>query len=279
MAWNFYREGDTGWNNLVNALDKIWDFDWFYRDGNEHSDEIALFDSFIDDFLDYLTDEGVDLYEYKNKPFDIKYYFESYMNSDRSYAINDLYSKVEDWLSDAEEYASSRDYLDSMYLFENGAASVEFYTNDVKDNAERCFRLENTHGFNSAKDLEDAVWKAIDDGNLCTYDVYDGGSMGYHSSEEGDGEYFETGYCFLGNGEEEYQLDESVPFSDEYDYNNVLNNHIVHGDLLYVSSTLVYCYGVKWSDVEAAGDELGVRNGAASESEINLSSEEDIPRF
>ena len=290
---------EPAYNNIRNALTEheIFDKDWFSESGNE--DKEHLYDEFIDQFADWLEtqDELVTkLNEYRNQDFDVEYYFKEYMedyDADHT-GIEGLYNAVEEWVKGEDDFANSLDYAHSMYSYESGAADIEFYTQDVKDNAERIFKAQRyteedvTHGFKNAQDMEDAVWKAIDNGGLTDVDEYDGGSYGSHASVDGTEEYFETGCLFLGNSELEYQMQTSVPFSADNDFSGQVDCHSPYNwygvsernpDLIYTNPTWIFVYGVKWEDVERAGDELGLRGEKESSGNDISYDEDDIPRF
>ena len=288
---------DPAYNNIRNALETagIFDVDWFAETNNE--DKEHFYDEFINEFADWLEtqDELVTkLNEYRNQPFDVEYYFGEYMTDPN--AIHDgiagCYNAVFDWVQGEEDFAASEEYLDGLYRVDAGATDIEFYASeyDIQDNAERIFRYSENdkHGFSSAKDMVAAVNKCVDDGLVQDVDQYEAGGMGYHAPVDGSEEYFETGSCFLGNGEEEWQMQTSIPYSEKNDYadelidcRSVYKYFAVRGDCIYVTSDLLYVYGIPWADVEQAGDELGLRNGSAvNEDEPPVyDGEESIPMF
>lgn len=270
---------DPAYMNIRNALETagIFDVDWFAETGNE--DKEHYYDEFIEEFADWLEtqDELVTkLNEYRNQPFDVEYYFGQYMQDND--AIHDgiagCYNAVFDWVQGEEDFAASEEYLDSMYRYDAGATDIEFYASqyDIQDNAERIFRYRENdkHGFGSAKDMIAAVNKCVDDGLVQDVDQYDAGGMGYHAPVDGSEEYFETGCCFLGNGEEEWQMQTSIPYSEKNDYadelidcRSVYRYFAIRGDCIYTTSDRLYVYGIPWADVEQAGRELGLLSGEA----------------
>lgn len=292
---------DPAYNNIRNALETagIFDVDWFAETGNE--DKEHYYDEFIDEFADWLEtqDELVTkLNEYRNQPFDVEYYFGEYMADPN--AIHDgiagCYNTVFDWVQGEEDFASSEEYLDGLYRVDAGATDIEFYASeyDIRDNAERIFKEQNytqediTHGFSSAKDMVAAVNKCVDDGLVQDVDQYDAGGMGYHAPVDGTEDYFETGSCFLGNGEIEWQMQTSIPYSEKNDYADELTDcrsvyryFAVRGDCIYTTSDRMYIYGVPWADVEEAGRELGLLgegNGNPHEPPV-YDGDESIPMF
>lgn len=290
--------GNHGWNNLVNHMSKIWDEDWFYRDGSEDTESVELYDLFLEDFYNYLeTNTDANIGEYANKEFDIQYYFDQYMNDNPCEAITQLYERVHDWLQNEEDFAASEDYLDSLYRRDAHATDIEFYANseDIKENARKVFKEQRwtqedlTHGFKNPEDLATAVQKVVDENDVEDIEAYDAGGMGYHETDI-KGEWFETGCQFLGNGEEEWQMQCGVPFSKENDYGDCYRDFTINGDCIYVISDRLYVYGVKWSDVVEAGKELGLINAPVTSSRKSVKSawarkavqqlkEDDIPRF
>ena len=284
---------EPAYMNIRNALETagIFDIDWFAETGNE--DKEHFYDEFIDEFADWLEtqDELVTkLNEYRNQPFDVEYYFGEYMQDNDG--IAGCYNAVFDWVQGEEDFAASEDYLDSMYRFDAGAIDIEFYASeyDIQDNAERIFRYSENdkHGFSSAKDMIAAVNKCVDDGLVQDVDQYDAGGMGYHAPVDGSEEYFETGCYFLGNGEEEWQMQTSVPYSEKNDYadelidcRSVYRYFAIRGDCIYVTSDLLYVYGIPWADVEEAGRELGLLNGEAVNKDEPpvYDGDESIPMF
>ena len=293
---------DPAYNNIRNALETagIFDVDWFAETGNE--DKEHYYDEFIEEFADWLEtqDELVTkLNEYRNQPFDVEYYFVQYMQDDD--AIHDgiagCYNAVFDWVQGEEDFAASEEYLDEQYRYDAGATDIEFYANqyDIEENAKRIFKEQNytqediTHGFSSAADMAEAVMKAVDDGHLEDVDQYDAGGMGYHAPVDGTEDYFETGSCFLGNGEIEWQMQTSIPYSEKNDYadelidcRSVYRYFAVRGDCIYTTSDRMYIYGVPWADVEEAGRELGLLNGEAvnkDEPPVYNADDESIPMF
>ena len=247
----------TAEKNVENNLGGLFNEDWFY-DYNSPQKSAELYESFVEEFTDWLIGQGVDLASYKNMKVDLAYYLSEYVGS-KEYngsALEGIYEKVGEWLENEFEFANSRENLDGLYMFENGGFDSEIATEDINENAKKQMDSGVTHGFKSAKDLAEAAELAASR-NLETYDVYDAGGMGWHSYDE-DSEWFETGCIFLGNGEEHYELD-SLPFDEEVDFTGVYGHNGVYGDHMSWSSDLMYCYGVKWEYVEAAGDELGLR--------------------
>jgi subtilisin family serine protease len=130
-----------------------------------------------------------------------------------------------------------------------------------------------------------AVIKAVDDGHLEDVDQYDAGGYGYHPAPDGTESYFETGSCWLGNGEEEWQLPTDIPYSEENDYADTVDSRSVYrwftisGDCIYTTSTMMYVYGVPWQYVEEAGRELGLLGGDNAPAENTEENTDDIPRF
>lgn len=271
------RQADTGYSNVYRNMYNIWDEDWFYRNGDEDTVNIDLYNAFLEDFKNWLIAEGVNVEEYPNMDFDAGYYFKEYMNDNPCPEIEQLYENVHDWIQGEEDFASSDEYLDDMYRLDAGATSIDFYTADVRENAERLFLNGNdNHGFNSVKDLIAAVNECIDSGLVQDVDQYEAGGMGYHAPVDGTEDYFETGLCFLGNGEIEWQMSESVPFSEEYDYGDCYGYFCVKGDCIYTTSDRMYVYGIPWAEVETKGDELGLRNGSVNNAGPEYS-DEDVP--
>ena len=255
-----HRDGDHARNNLINMMNhQVINDEWF----DDHEEDLELYSAFLDDFADWLLNEGEDVGEYPNKSIDITDYFKSYMADKPCEEMVLLYNDVAKWLDESYEYAISRDFTDNLYLAESAITDIEFYTYDIAYNAEKIFRKQNyteediTHGFKSPKDLIEAVNEVVDNQGVETYDVYDAGGMGHHDYD-GSGDYFETGHQWLGNGQEEYQLDSKCLFKPGFEAENLYD--IPNSDLIYATSTNMYCYGVKWEDVEEAGDKLGLRN-------------------
>jgi hypothetical protein len=244
----------TAENNVRRNLDKHFDSDWFDERGLT-----ALYDDFVESFTDWLIGEGVDVSSYKNMDIDVVYYLSDYNADSKAdhQSLDEIYEKVGEWLQEESDRMLSREYLDGRY--EAYALPQEMLVEDVNRNAKKQMESGITHGFKSAEDLKAAVDKAVEDGGLETYDVYDAGGMGYHIFNE-ENDWFETGCLFLGNSEEEEQLD-SLPYDESVDFGDNYRYYCVKGDCMYAVSDLMYCYGVKWSDVEAAGDELGLRSG------------------
>lgn len=293
---------DPAYMNIRNAIETvgIFDVDWFVETGNE--DKEHYYDEFINEFADWLEtqDELVTkLNEYRNQPFDVEYYFGEYMQDND--AIHDgiagCYNAVFDWVQGEEDFAVSEDNLDSMYRYDANATDIEFYANqyDIEENAKRIFKEQKytrediTHGFDSVDGLVAAVERAIDQGHLQDVDQYDAGGMGYHAPVDGSEDYFETGSCFLGNGEVEWQMQTDVPYSEKNDYadelidcRSVYRYFAIRGDCIYTTSDRMYIYGVPWEYVEQAGDELDVRNGEAvnkDEPPVYDADDEAIPMF
>lgn len=289
---------DPAYNNIRNALEtaQIFDYDWFAETGNE--DKAHFYDEFIEEFADWL--EGQDelvtkLNEYRNQPFDVEYYFRQYMQDND--AIHDgiagCYNAVFDWVQGEEDFAASEDYLDSMYRYDAGATDIEFYASqyDIEENARRIFQYaeNDKHGFKSANDMIAAVNKCVDDGLVQDVDQYDADGMGYHAPVDGSEDYFETGLCFLGNGDIEWQMQTSIPYSEKNDYadelidcRSVYRYFSVRGDCIYTTSNRLYVYGVPWADVEETGRELGLLGGEAvnkDEPPIYDGDDESIPMF
>ena len=270
---------EPAYMNIRNALETagIFDVDWFAETNNE--DKEHFYDEFIDEFANWLEtqDELVTkLNEYRNQPFDVEYYFGEYMTdpeADHS-GIAGCYNAVFDWVQGEEDFAASEEYLDDMYRFDAGATDIEFYANqyDIDENARRIFRYaENEHGFKSPDGMIQAVNKCVEDGLVQDVDQYDAGGMGYHAPVDGSEDYFETGTCFLGNGDIEWQMQTDIPYSKKNDYADELNDcrsvyryFAVRGDCIYTTSDRLYIYGIPWVDVERAGDELGVRNNTSA---------------
>ena len=270
---------DPAYMNIRNALETagIFDVDWFAETGNE--DKEHYYDEFIEEFADWLEtqDELVTkLNEYRNQPFDVEYYFGQYMQDND--AIHDgiagCYNAVFDWVQGEEDFAASEEYLDGLYRVDANATDIEFYASqyDIDDNARRIFQYvgNDKHGFKSANDMIAAVNKCVDDGLVQDVDQYDAGGMGYHAPVDGSEEYFETGSCFVGNGEVEWQMQTDVPYSEKNDYadelidcRSVYRYFAVRGDCIYTTSDMLYVYGIPWADVEEAGRELGLLNGEA----------------
>ena len=270
-----FGAGQIGERNVQNAVEQahIFDTDWFYETDND--EKYSYYEMFIEEFANWLRANGEDIDEYRNKPIDIEYYFQQYMedyDADHT-GIEGCYQAVADWLEGEEEFAASLDNAHSLYAYESGATDVEFYTKEVQYEAERAFKEQRytqedlTHGFKNAKDLEEAVWRAIDKGALTDVDEYDAGSYG---TIRRNPDYFITGYTFLGNGETEYQLQTDVPFDEKHDYSSEVSVYMPgypKGDLLYVTTTWMFTYGVPWEAVEVAGDELGLRDNSSSNGE------------
>lgn len=265
---------DPAYMNIRNALETagIFDIDWFAETGNE--DKEHYYNEFIEEFADWLEtqDELVTkLNEYRNQPFDVEYYFGEYMQDND--AIHDgiagCYNAVFDWVQGEEDFAASEEYLNGKYRVGPNGFNDEFYTGDIEENARRLFKNGyNNHGFDSVNGLVAAVERAIDQGHLQDVDQYDAGGMGYHAPVDGSEDYFETGSCFLGNGEVEWQMQTDVPYSEENDYadelidcRSVYRYFVIRGDYICTTSNMLYVYGIPWEYVELAGDELGVRNG------------------
>lgn len=293
---------EPAYGNIRNGIAQanIFDESWFDESGNE--DKYHFYEEFMEQFADWMDNQPditADLNEYRNKPFDAEYYFQQYMEdpeADHS-GIEGCYQAVYDWVEAQEEWLVSEDNLGEKYRFDAGATDIEFYANeyDIKENAERIFKESKytsqdvTHGFNSADDMVKAVMKCVDDGYVQDVAQYDGGSYGVHAPVDGTEEYFETGLCFLGNGEEEDQLEPEIPYSKKNDFADLTNARSVYrwfsidktGRYLYSISTMIFVYGIPWAEVERAGDELGLRNG----DEIQQPSSdlgdnpEDIPMF
>ena len=244
----------TAENNVRRNLDKHFDSDWF-----DERDLTALYDDFVESFTDWLIEEGVDLVSYKNMDIDVVYYLSDYVADSKAdhQSLDEIYEKVDEWLEKEFEFASSRENLDGLY--DVSALPEEMLVEDVNRNVKKQMESGITHGFKSAEDLKAAVDKAVEDGGLETYDVYDAGGMGYHIFNE-ENDWFEAGCLFLGNSEEHWELD-FLPYDESVDFGGCYNNNGVYGDHISFTSDLMYCYGVKWSDVEAAGDELGLRSG------------------
>ena len=289
---------DPAYNNIRNALETagIFDVDWFAETGNE--DKEHYYDEFIEEFADWLEtqDELVTkLNEYRNQPFDVEYYFGQYMQDDD--AIHDgiagCYNAVFDWVQGEEDFAASEEYLDGLYRVDANATDIEFYANqyDIDDNARRIFQYaeNDKHGFKSAKDMIEAVNKCVDDGLVQDVDQYNAGGMGYHSPVDGSEDYFETGCCFVGNGEVEWQMQTDVPYSEKNDYadelidcRSVYRYFAIRGDCIYTTSDMLYVYGIPWADVEEAGRELGLLgegNGNSQEPPVYDADDETIPMF
>lgn len=265
---------DPAYMNIRNALETagIFDVDWFAETGNE--DKEHYYDEFIDEFADWLEtqDELVTkLNEYRNQPFDVEYYFGEYMRDNDAIhnGIEGCYNTVFDWVQGQEDFAASEEYLDGMYRLDSHGFDDELCTYDIKENARRLFHNgNNNHGFDSVDGLVAAVERAIDQGHLQDVGQYDAGGMGYHAPVDGSEDYFETGSIFLGNGEEEFQMETSIPYSEQNDYadeligsKSVYRYFAIRGDCIYVTSDRMYIYGIPWEYVEQAGDEIGVRNG------------------
>lgn len=249
----------TAENNVRRNLDKHFDSYWF-----DKHDLTALYDDFVESFTDWLIGEGVDLVSYKNMDIDVVYYLSDYVADSKAdhQSLDEIYEKVDEWLEKEYDFASSRENLDGLY--DVSSLPEEMLLNDVKENAVKQMESGIKHGFEFAEDIVAAVNEVINSGGasgegLETYDVYDAGGMGYHIFNE-ENEWFETGCLFLGNGEEHWELD-SLPYDESVDFGGCYNNNGVYGDHISFTSDLMYCYGVKWSDVEAAGDELGLRSG------------------
>lgn len=250
----------------------FFDIDWFAETGNE--DKEHYYNEFIEEFADWLEtqDELVTkLNEYRNQPFDVEYYFGEYMQDND--AIHDgiagCYNAVFDWVQGEEDFAASEEYLNGKYRLDSNGFDDEFCTGDIEENARRLFKNGyNNHGFDSVNGLVAAIERAIDQGHLQDVDQYDAGGMGYHAPVDGSEDYFETGSCFLGNGEVEWQMQTDVPYSEKNDYadelidcRSVYRYFAIRGDCIYTTSDMLYVYGIPWEYVELAGDELGVRNG------------------
>lgn len=265
---------DPAYMNIRNALETagIFDIDWFAETGNE--DKEHYYNEFIEEFADWLEtqDELVTkLNEYRNQPFDVEYYFGEYIQDND--AIHDgiagCYNAVFDWVQGEEDFAASEEYLNGKYRLDSDGFDDEFCTGDIEENARRLFKNGyNNHGFDSVNGLVAAVERAIDQGHLQDVDQYDAGRMGYHAPVDGSEDYFETGSCFLGNGEVEGQMQTDVPYSKKNDYadelidcRSVYRYFVIRGECIYTTSNMLYVYGIPWEYVELAGDELGVRNG------------------
>lgn len=274
------RQADTGYSNVYRNMYNIWDEDWFYRNGDEDTESIDLYNIFLEDFKDWLINHGVNVEEYPNMDFDAGYYFKEYMNDNPCPEIEQLYENVHDWLQGEEDFAASDEYLDSLWMLGSGGFDHEIVMGDIEDNARRLFKNGNdNHGFKTPDDLVEAVNKAIDDGHLDDVDQYDAGGMGYHAPVDGTEDYFETGSIFLGNGEEEWQMESPVPFSEEYDFGNCYRYFAIRGDCIYVTSDRMYIYGVPWQYVEEAGRELGLLGGSDNTVEPDNTVESDVIPF
>lgn len=247
---------DTAQANVANNFNsKIFDYTWF----DATNSDTTNYDLFIEDFTQWLIENGVNVNEYPNMDFDVGYYFKEFMNDPNANTSNAeaMYQQVYDWLEGEEEFMTSDQYLDDMYG-NTSFTDDEFFTQDIDENARKQFQYGDTHGFKSAQDLVKAARECLD--KLECYDKYDAGGMGYHAYDENN-EWFETGCLFLGNGEEEWQLDPEVPFDEEYDFCDAYRHFCINrGCYMYAVSDRLYAYGVRWSDVEQKGDELGLRS-------------------
>ena len=248
---------DTAIANVANNFNsKIFNYDWF--DATE-SDTIN-YEMFIEDFTQWLIQNGINVDEYPNMDFDVGYYFKEFMNDPEANTSNAeaMYQQVYDWLEGEEEFMTSDQYLDDMYG-NTSFTDIEFFTQDIEENARKQFQYGDNHGFKSVQDLITAVNESLD--YLECYDKYDAGGMGYHTYDENN-EWFETGCLFLGNSEEEWQLDPEVPFDEEYDFCNAYRHFCIRRYCyMYAVSDRLYAYGIRWSDIEQKGDELGLRSG------------------
>lgn len=247
---------DTAQANVANNFNsKIFDYTWF----DATKSDTTNYDLFIEDFTQWLIENGVNVNEYPNMDFDVGYYFKEFMNDPDANTTNAeaMYQQVQDWLTGEEEFMTSDQYLDDMYG-NTYFTDNEFFTQDIDENARKQFQYGDTHGFKSAQDLAKAARECLN--YLECYDMYDAGGMGYHAYDENN-EWFETGCLFLGNGEEEWQLDPDVPFDEEYDYANAYSYFCINHGCMYAVSDRLYAYGIKWSDIEQKGDELGLRSG------------------
>ena len=59
-------------------------------------------------------------------------------------------------------------------------------------------------------------------------------------------------------------------FDEKHDYSSEVSVYMPgypKGDLLYVTTTWMFTYGVPWEAVEVAGDELGLRENTSSNGE------------
>ena len=278
--------GDHGYNSVYNQFGSIFDYDWFAETNNE--DKEYLMDEFLQDFHDWLVANGENVDEYAGYNFDVEYEFEKYLEDKPCPEIIEIFELINEWLEKENSFATSADYLGGLYRYSAGAADIEFYANsdDIKFNAEELFKEQRytekdiTHGFKSADDLVKAVMECVDQGDVEDVDEYDAGSYGYHKLNT-EGDYFETGSCFLGNGEETYDLPCPVPIDEKYfGYANVAGPWVTYkGDLIYTSSTMMFIYGIPWSKVEEKGHELGLIGGDFKGNESSNEDEDDIPRF
>lgn len=289
---------EPAYMNIKNGIEGAGIFDESWFDEANREEDYHYYEEFLEQFANWMSEQDdvvADLNEYRNKPFDAEYYFQQYMEdpeADHS-GIEGCYNAVFDWVDDQEEFASSTDYLDSMWRYDAHATDIEFYASesDIKENAENIFHEQSytsenvTHGFKSTEDMVQAVMKAIDDGHLEDVDQYDAGGYGYHAAPDGTESYFETGSCWLGNSEEEWQLPTDIPYSEKNDYADTVDSRSVYrwftinGDCIYTTSTMMYIYGVPWQYVEEAGRELGLLGGNNAPAENTEENTDDIPRF
>lgn len=291
---------EPAYMNIKNGIEGAGIFDESWFDEANREEDYHYYEEFLEQFANWMSEQDdvvADLNEYRNKPFDAEYYFQQYMEdpeADHS-GIEGCYNAVYDWIEKEDEFVSSADYLDSIWRYDANATDIEFYANeyDIKENAQNIFHEQLytsedvTHGFKSAEDMVQAVMKAIDDGHLEDVDQYDAGGYGYLAAPDGTESYFETGSCWLGNSEEEWQLPTAVPYSEKNDYADNVDSRSVYrwftisgnGQYLYSISTRMYIYGVPWQYVEEAGRELGLLGGDNAPAENTEENSDDIPRF
>ncbi len=280
------RYGDHGYNSVYNQFGAIFDYDWFAETNNE--DKEYLMDEFLQDFHDWLIANGENVDEYAGYNFDVEYEFQKYLEDKPCPEIIEIFELINEWLEKEYDYATSADYLGDLYRYSAGATDIEFYANsdDIKSNAEELFNEQRytekdiTHGFKSADDLVNAAIECVEQGDVEDVDEYDAGSYGYHKLNT-EGDYFETGSCFLGNGEVEYQLPCPVPIDEKYfGYADVEGPQVTYkGDNIYTSPTMMFIYGIPWNKVEEKGRELGLIGGDFKGNESSNEDEDDIPRF
>ncbi len=250
---------DVGFKNVYNNMSEIFDENWF--DVTNNDDMYTYYEGFCEDFANWLRTQGVDIDEYRNMPLDIGYYFKQYMEDDNAdhFNIETVFEAVHNWVQSEDDFASSDDYLDDMYCRDARITDLSFYAdpNVIERSARQCMEDGVNRGFNSAEDIVTAVNAAIDDYDVEDIEDYDAGGYGYIKWEPSD-DMFLTGTCWLGNGEEEWQMQDSVPFAEEYDYGNVYRDFTIHGDCIYTISDKMYEYGIAWDKIEEKGRELGL---------------------
>jgi hypothetical protein len=214
--------------------------------GEEEAKAEKLYEGFITDLTHYMNDNDItDL-----TPTVLDHYAQD--NEAQDY--NELIDMVHDWVATQDDYISSLEYAREIYAYENGAADTEFYCQDIETYAEEYWRNDEEHGFDSLQDMIYAIKECCKDGDIEDVVQYDGETYGWRCDPTDYPEYCIVGELFLGNSEEEWQLQDEVPFDEKWQTPwtaNVYRDFAIRGDCIYSPNYTMLVYGVPWEKVEA----------------------------